>query len=169
MAPLWRAVLLSRFQCPPILLSSQTSTFLPMAPATCVGCAAPQVIYRDPLSFKRKPQLNLTTPCHRLLNKFSYAPYANEDWIHGTRHLLMATLVGDDKNFPSYVRGLESVAVATVLFSGWFNDWMTILWAPHITLFLKNLWICACTRFPWQLYLITWCRPREMLIKSGRN
>lgn len=168
MTPLWRAVLLSRFQCPPILLSPQLPHFFPWLPQH-VPVVLPRKWF---IVIPSRLNVNPNWPDDPLppTNEFSYAPYANEDWIHGTRHLLMATLVGDDKNFPSYVCTGIRISGSGHSFSGWFNDWMTILWAPHITLFLENLWICACTRFPWQLCLITTrCRPREMLIKSGRN
>lgn len=102
---------------------SPTPTFLPMAPATCAGGAAPKVIYRDPLSFKRKPQLNLTTPCHRLTNspmlpmqmRTGFMELATSWWLH---------LSGMIRTFHHmYVRGLESVAVATVLVGGLMTEW----------------------------------------------
>lgn len=59
-------------------------------PAICAG--AREVIYRDPLSFKHKPQLHLTTPCpdRRLLLK-------RKIFGNGWQNMPRYSLGGDDR------------------------------------------------------------------------
>lgn len=97
MTPLWRAALLSRFPCPSILLAvlpqhphSFQGVHYSTHPAICAG--AREVIYRDPLSFKHKPQLHLTTPCpdRRLLLK-------RKIFGNGSQNMPRYSLGGDDR------------------------------------------------------------------------
>lgn len=95
MTPLWRAALLSRFPCPSILLAVLPNIHIlskgyTTHPAICAG--AREVIYRDPLSFKHKPQLHLTTPCpdRRLLLK-------RKIFGNGSQNMPRYSLGGDDR------------------------------------------------------------------------